>query len=382
MLLLVFKVIKNLKQKEQTDSSQEEFVNQEYAKNRRLILYVMAIVYIVIILLVFTLWPPKQDPVLGTTLVILFHFIASWRIVGPTELGAVLLLGRPMYPVKSGLVFVLWILSRLIKESRLVIEHEIPAEPEKIWRAKRGEPDVIPKELVELGYKPAIRVTFTTEKESGTGERESADPLKERLTAEVPGIVRWKIVDFMVFLTTIESRDDAHKQMEDVYVSLITRELSKVSLENAIENRGTYDEKIEKALKEVTANWGVSIETAMVKGILLSHELNTKVQLMAEAVAEKRTSLLQGQGQGAKEKAILDGRTDGLTRMVKELGISPEAILSAETARDVAGKVDTLVAVGNGGMADLMGIVAAGAQVLKTSSKKEGSIPVKEGGAT
>mgnify|MGYP001584085907 CR=1 FL=1 len=68
--------------------------------------------------------------------------------------------------------------------------------------------------------------------------------------------------------------------------------------------------------------------------------------------------------------------------MVKELGISPEAILSSETARDVAGKVDTLVAVGNGGIADLMGIVAAGAQVLKTSEKQGGHKPAKEGGVT
>ena len=83
----------------------------------------------------------------------------------------------------------------------------------------------------------------------------------------------------MVFLTTIESRDIAHKQMEDVYVSLITRELSKVSLEKAIENRGTYDEEIAKALQDITSNWGVHIETAMIKGILLSHELNSKIQL-------------------------------------------------------------------------------------------------------
>ena len=69
---------------------------------------------------------------LGTIMLctLLLYTAASLRIVGPKELGCVLIFGRPLKNVSSGLAIVpLWICT-LVTETRLVIQDELPAEPE------------------------------------------------------------------------------------------------------------------------------------------------------------------------------------------------------------------------------------------------------------
>lgn len=362
-----------------------------YLKNRRRMWAGVALAYLVFMVTVFLLWPVKQDPVLGTVLIILFHFIASFRIVRVTERGAVLFFGKELYEVESGLQFIPWLICTLEKEQCTVFEDEMPTDPEKIYRAERGKPDYVPADLLEKGYRPPLRVTFAgIENEEGASEKQEADgdkkikvddPLEERLTVEVPGIVRWHIVDFIKFLKVVGDRKAAKEQMADVYISFITTELPKVTLKDFLADRSKYDEKIRVVLDSVTEGWGIKVDTVKIKEIGISHELNIKIQTMAESRAQKRAQLLEGQGLGAKELAILRARTDGLKYMAKELGVDANAILASETTRDLAGKVGTFVAVGKGGLADALGVVAAGTEVFKSSGKpSSNNTQPKEGG--
>src|SRR3989344_2809023 len=81
------------------------------------------------------------------------HFGLSFRTVGPTSLGAVLLFGRPLYQVKSGLVYVPFIVCQLAKEDRTVITIQFPAEPEKVDKSGDDTKPVAP------GFVKPIRVT-------------------------------------------------------------------------------------------------------------------------------------------------------------------------------------------------------------------------------
>jgi len=397
-----FKILRDSQAKEGKEG-------EKYEKNHRMLWTMVFAGYIVAIMgtfLIFTFIAPTPEeiakgakdiwnPTPTVFFLMLFHFIASFRVVQVTELGAVLFFGRELYQVSSGLRFVPWIVCKLEKEQRTTFEDELPADPEKIYRSKRNEPDFVPLELLEKGYRPPLRVTFAgvqleeVDAERGTekdGEEKKKvrvdDPLEERLTAEVPGIVRWRIVDFIKFLTVIGDREEAKKQMADVYISFITTELPKVTLKAFLADRDTYDKKIQEVLTATTKDWGIGVETVKIKEVGMSHELNVQIQEMAKSRAQKRANTLDGQGLGAKEYAVLKGRTDGLKYMVKELKLDANAILAAETTRDLAGKIDTFVAVGKGGIADVMGVVAAGAEVFKASAKPDADIPPKEGGAS
>ncbi len=329
----------------------------------------------------------KQN-VLIASLIMLFHFIVSWfNIVGKKQRGAVYFFEKPLYNAGRGIHFIPWLICELDANSRTYFEDELPANPEKIHRVKRGEPDSVPVELLEKGYKPPLRITFTglTKKEikARKKSREEGidvdDPLEERITVEVPGIVIWRIVDLIVFTQTIGDEAEAQKQMGDVFISMMTTELSKVTLKKFLETKESYDGRLEYSLKELTKSWGIEIITARTKEYRGSRELNILIQGIAEAKAKKRSDALEGKGLGDREEAILRGRTEGFKYMKDKLGVTSESILSIETARKIAEEVDTLVAVGGeSAFTDLMKIAVTTTGILNSKDKVPAEIETKE----
>jgi len=294
---------------------------------------------------------------------LLLYTAASMRIVGPTELGCRLLFGKPIDNVSSGLTFApLWIYE-LVTETRLVIQDELPAEPDKIYRGSTGDEfgRTVPKELQLLGMKPPIRVTFSGRtKESEAEKIKEDDPYDRRLTVEVVPVVRWKIDNFAIFLKTIGSVDSARKQMEDTCVKTFTELLTKVSPAVALLRIKQYSDDLQTEIEKLVQSWGIEIENAQIKAINFTHTINDAVQNVVVQERKKRANILEGEGLGGKEQAILDGRTNGLKKMMVDLSVKGEVVLGAETARAIAGEGDkssqrTIIA-GSGGFVDLIGV--------------------------
>jgi len=310
--------------------------------------------------------------------VLLLYTAASLRIVGPTELGCRLLFGKPLDCVSSGLTFVpLWI-CELVTETGLVIQDELPAEPEKIYRGNAGDEfgKTVPKELQDIGMKPPIRVTFSGHNEESEDDEKNGakigenDPYDTRLTAEVVPVVRWKIDDFVTFLKTIGSIDKARKQMEDSCVKTFTEQLTRVSPAVALLRISTFSQELQKSIETLVQTWGIKIESAQIKAINFSRELNESVQNVVVQGRKKEASRLEGEGLGKKEEAILKGRTDGLKKMMADLEIKGEVVIGAETARAIAGEgtksSQRTIIAGSGGFADLIGTAAAIGESLRT----------------
>lgn len=320
-----------------------------------------------------------MEVILIPVLVVLIYLAGSLKIIGPKELGCIIRFGKPLKNVSSGLILVPLGIYTLETETRLVIQDELPAEPDKIYRGspedKAGE--TVPKDMQVLGFKPPIRVTFSDHNAESDAERiKKDDPYDRRLTAEVVPIVRWKIDDFKKFLTTIGSVENARKQMEDTCVNTFTDVLGLVSPAVALRRKERYSNELKTRIESLVAGWGVYIENSQIKGINFSHSLNTAVQNVVVQERQKRASILEGEGQGGKEKAILNGRTAGLTKMRKDLKVNGSAVLGAETARAIAGEGDkssqrTIIA-GSGGFADLVGV---GAAIAKSFEDKKGDAP-------
>lgn len=299
---------------------------------------------------------------------LLLYTAASMRIVGPTELGCRLFFGKPIDNVSSGLSFVPLGVYSLVTESRLVIQDELPAEPDKIYRGSDGDAEgrTVPRELQLLGMRPPIRVTFSDSNEESKKVTENNgvtikadDPYDRRLTAEVVPVVRWKIENFVDFLETIGSIDEARRQMEDVCVKTFTENLTKVSPAVALLRIKTFSEELQAAIETLTNSWAVKIESAEIKTINFSRTLNAAVQRVVEEERGRQANIFAGQGLGGREQAILDGRTAGLKKMMDDLAVKGETVLGAETARAIAGEGDkssqrTIIA-GSGGFADLIG---------------------------
>jgi regulator of protease activity HflC (stomatin/prohibitin superfamily) len=323
-----------------------------------------------------TLQGEKYGPGTLATYLMMIYLAASVRIVGPQKVGAVLLLGRPWFDVSSGPVLVPLLIASLVTEKGTIIQDELPADPEKIYRKGDGDPEgnTVPPELQAIGMRPPIRVTFSGRNDAVSRANNIADddPYDRRLTAEVVPVVRWKIISYKVFLQTIGSIDEARRQMEDSSIGVFNDLLAPVSPAVAMLKMSETNSALKTEIAELVKDWGVALLNAEIKTLRFSRTLNSAVQNVVIEERNKRASIYQGEGQGGKERAILAGRSAGLKQMVEDLELEDgKLVLGAETARAIAGEGDkssqrTIIA-GAGGFAELVGV---GAAIAKSVNNK------------
>lgn len=324
------------------------------------------------------------------------YLILSFRIVGPTELGVRLFFGKPINKVSSGLVFIPFLICQLKKETRLMIQDEIPGPPEKIWREKKGEEGgevpkgMVPPTRVPFGSprlkKEELKAEEIEEEVEINGEKEKKkvrivrklgirlpsdkkeldlpqenDALDTRVTAEVASVIRWHIDDYIKFLTTIGSVEKARIQMEDRAVSALFREFAKITPAIALANLGTYSFNIQREIVERTEGWGIEIDF-QIKTIIFHRDLNNALSDVPETMLTSKAKVIGAKAEGAAEKAVLDGRRKGILKMKEDLGVSPALIIQTEAARKIAetskGEKKVIIA-GSGGFADLMAVGSA-----------------------
>lgn len=296
---------------------------------------------------------------LALFLALVLYTITSIRKLGPTEQGVRVFFGRPVDQVSSGFVLIPSGLFELEIFPRGIIQNEFPDDPENIYRGKDGDHGIIP-----LGKKPPIRIPFGLPEAQGESVLDR-DPLNQRLIEEVVPVVRWSIKDCSKFLITIGTVEKASAQMEDLCVATLSREFGKFTPAEVTADYQTHNDTLTKDLQEAVTSWGIAIESAKVKVINFSHDLNKAIQMIAEKTATgkaltieaegmKKAAILAGEGAGAAEKAVLDGRTAGLRNMATELSINGSAVLAAETARGITNNPGqkTIIA-GSGGFKDL-----------------------------
>ena len=122
----------------------------------------------------------------------------------------------------------------------------------------------------------------------------------------------------------------------------------------------------------------------LLRPFVYSHDLNKDLLRHAQARANKRATIidaeaqkekdtLRGQGEGAGEKAILDGRTEGILNMVEKLRVSPELIINTETARKITENPgQKTVIAGSEGFNNLMAIGSAFGETFRGEVPEKG----------
>ena len=301
----------------------------------------------------------SEDPLLiGNFLILigLAHFVTGLRVVKADEIGGIFVLGAPTIQVSGTLVCAPAFLSTLETLTANTIEFELPEDPQHIWRGDDAPP-------VNSGMRPPIRITFAEDPQSD-------DPLERRVTQEVVFFVRMRIENFFNFWKRIGSLPEARHQLEDMGVAILSADLPKVTLSNAIQEIALYSRQLQTDLRTSTRSWGVRVADARVKQFVLAHNLNQAIQNRAASVADKQTTItnaeaakqkstLEGEGFANAVKAELDARTGGLHNMATTLGVASEAVLASEAARNIASGPNNTVIVGTQGVTDLLGVVAA-----------------------
>lgn len=281
-----------------------------------------------------------------------------------TVWGVIEVFGRPVYAKgPGGLFYVPLGIAHLIVLPYTTIEDQYPDDPEKIWK---GDQDKTP-----VGMVPPIRLT------SSGSEETTKDPLERRLTLEISFVNRFKIIDPIVFRKTIGTLEEFRRQVRDIVVRTGGQQIAKRSPKDVLEKWEEIDTELNGIVEKTAKDWGVITQNVYMGDIDPSKRVNTAMAEATEALylrkkketdaeAQKFVDERKGMGEGAAEKAILDGRTAGLAEMKDKLGLEPGLVLSAETARAITNNPgQKTVITGVKGFADLIGIATGISKTLK-----------------
>lgn len=244
------------------------------------------------------------------------HFALSLiRTIGPKSLGAVLLFGRPLYQVKSGWVYVPFLICQLVTEDKTVITIQFPAEPEKVDKSGLDDRPVSP------GFVKPIRVTtasidMISEEDKvriSKNPKFLNHPLNEMMTLEPSVVVRFQIRndDFISFLTNIGSRKKAVSAMRDTVDSVLNIEFPKrtpalIIMDKAKIN-GEMKTMIEVLVGEIPdpedpesfnpeESWGLNVINARLVDLDLSKTINQSLRDIIDSQLKKTSTITQAEG--------------------------------------------------------------------------------------
>ncbi|MFA6273177.1 MAG: SPFH domain-containing protein [Candidatus Paceibacterota bacterium] len=271
----------------------------------------------------------------------LLYAALSIKIVGPTELGGILLFGDPRCEVESGLVLVPFAICELKKETRLVIQRQFPGEPEEVDKSSTDQ-------NTRSGMVQPIRVP-TASPEAVDNEFKADmtafkdEPINNRMTPEVSIIVRFQIRkgSYLRFLTNIGTLDSAIKQMRDTTETVTGIEFAKRTPPLIIRDRGKINNSLkdsveilvgEKPNSEPEESWGVNVINVQLVDVDFGKTVNEQLRNVIAKKLEKQQTITTAEG--ARQARELEGAGEKSYLTDKGLGdaAAREALLKAEAA--------------------------------------------------
>lgn len=304
---------------------------------------------------VFSLVLATSEPIEYTLGFLILYTVASLSSVGPTELGAILIFGKPVQEVGSGLQLVPIFFCTLVKETRLVVQDQFPGDPEKV--------DKTDSDITAPGKVSPIRVTCGAS--GGTD-----DPIDIRMTVEVSLLSRYRIEkgQFLTFLTTIGSTEEARRQIRDTVEAVLKSEFAKKSPKEILADYANINLILRTAVETLTNSWGIKVEDVQIVDIDLGKKVNQSLRDVPAALLQKKVTLTnaeaemqkrikEGKGSAEAQKLFLQAQAVGYKKIANELGITEGAlILSLQTMKESFEKANYSVIPGSDAFAFAAGL--------------------------
>ncbi|MBP9856174.1 MAG: hypothetical protein KBC48_02650 [Candidatus Pacebacteria bacterium] len=348
------------------------------------------------------------------------YAILSFKVINPDRQVLIVFLGKPLFEASGTMVFVPFILGEVFDFPTTVQQIELPGEPEQIFdesypdekdengKIKKGKEKPLPAELTSRG-KPhvrPIRVTFNDEDPEGKNEdgrmRPSAtqgdtkngekDPLRRRVTTTLSFVLPFQVIDPSNAFVTFGNLEEIKRQLGDYATSELVSLLQVGTLARANNNLDILGRMAKENLfkflqdkhptkKGGTKEWGIHIYDLKLKPFGLGHDLNVKMQAIAESIAlaearknegagEKVYLTEQGAGKANARKAILLAEADGIKEMEK-LNANGREVLAIEAVKTGLASGNHVILGGSGSLQGLVAELAATGKVVAKGMEKK-----------
>tara|TARA_B100001079_G_scaffold98313_1_gene84526 strand:- start:971 stop:1822 length:852 start_codon:yes stop_codon:yes gene_type:complete len=186
--------------------------------------------------------------------------LSSIFIVDETEQVVILQLGKPV---------------RTITDSGLNVKLPFPFQEKIVFDDRLLEYDSPPEEILSKDKKSLI----------------------------VDNYVRWKIIDPLQFLKTVQAIPTAKSRMDDIVYSELRRELGTHDMVEIItENREDIMDVVTKASNEATLSYGISVIDVRIRRVDLPSENEESIYARMEAERKRQANKFRSEGSEEAQK--------------------------------------------------------------------------------
>ncbi len=347
------------------------------------------------------------------------YAILSFKVINPDRQVLIVFLGKPLFEASGTMVFVPFLFGQVFDFPTTVQQIELPGEPEQIFdesypdekdesgKIKKGKEKPLPAELTPKGkpYVRPIRVTFNDEDPSNEEEKElrpsktsedirngEKDPLRRRVTTTLSFVLPFQVIDPSNAFVTFGNLEEIKRQLGDYATSELVSLLQVGTLARANNNLDILGRMAKENLfkflqdkhptkKGGTKEWGIHIYDLKLKPFGLGHDLNVKMQAIAESIAlaearknegagEKVYLTEQGAGKANARKALLQAEADGFAELGK-LNAGAREVLAIEAVRTGLANGNHVILGGSGSLQGLVAELAATGKVVAKGMEKK-----------
>ncbi|MEK7621924.1 MAG: hypothetical protein AAB415_01980 [Patescibacteria group bacterium] len=319
------------------------------------------------------------------------------NLVGESEIGSKIILGRPTYNVKAGLIFVPPFISRIKAlpgvKIRVVIGTRQTIKNDKgeiIYEEKTGPEGAAGSIMLRLDN--PFRVNFAHPTQADYGEYgkvnkglieklKKENPLEQQLTTDPVLLFIWRINNATQYIKAIgdrESIQDASRQMGEVgqgclstycaqrtpaYVSFFQEEAERVirkKVEKLIGEKIDGEETTPKDSidQDDKVPWGIALDEVSIQTLGLPYDVNKAIALAraagfnqqartTDAESRKRELIAEGQGRGDAKAYEMTSEAYGIYVLALTIDQNPSAreALRLENISKTFGPTTTTVLV-------------------------------------
>jgi len=126
---------------------------------------------------------------------------------------------------------------------------------------------------------------------------------KDKKTLIVDNYVRWKIIDPLVFLQTVQAIPTAVTRLDDIVYSELRRELGTHNMSEIItETREEIMEVVTKASDEATTQYGIEVIDVRIKRVDLPRENEESIYARMDAERKRQANKFRSEGEEEAQK--------------------------------------------------------------------------------
>ncbi len=126
---------------------------------------------------------------------------------------------------------------------------------------------------------------------------------KDKKSLIVDNYVRWKIVDPLLFLQTVQAIPTAKSRMDDIVYSELRRELGTHDMVEIItENREEIMDVVTRASNEATLSYGISVIDVRIRRVDLPSENEESIYARMEAERKRQANKFRSEGSEEAQK--------------------------------------------------------------------------------